>query len=219
MKFLYPILSAAIAAVSIQAKITHSELAENKAKNLRLISTEDGLDPVWKTEYEKLDLLRKRVNFFDVTEVYNPDVPIECLKTVNYGPYRPPTHQDDVKAIIAKLSLPNIQEYVDTLTNFESRYPTVPDGVAAAEWIHQTIEDIILDYPSSGAAVSFFNHSWDQPSVIARIPGAIEGNITIIGAHMDTFNSEKPTGRRSPGADDDATGCASLMEAFRVLLE
>jgi len=46
-------------------------------------------------------------------------------------------------------------------------------------------------------------------NVIARIPGADSSRAVILGAHIDTPNS--------PGALDDGSGCAALLEVARVL--
>ncbi|KAG6907568.1 hypothetical protein DXG01_008405 [Tephrocybe rancida] len=216
MKLLFSFLCLALTSTFVHAKITPSELAENKAKGLRLISLKDGVDPVWKTKDETLDLARHGGNFFDVTEVYDPDAPLRTAPN-KYGPYRPPTHQAAVKGIIGNLSLPNIQSSTNTLTEFKTRYLTEKGGVEASNWILKSVQDIISKYPSSGASAKPFVHSWNQHSVIATIPGVTEGPISIVGAHMDSFNSEDLTGR-SPGADGDATGTASLIEAFRALL-
>jgi leucyl aminopeptidase len=40
-----------------------SEFAAKSAKGLRLLSIEDGMAPVWKTEDEKLELMRASVQF------------------------------------------------------------------------------------------------------------------------------------------------------------
>jgi bacterial leucyl aminopeptidase len=77
---------------------------------------------------------------------------------------------------------------------------------------------IAAQYPSSGATVKTFTHSWVQGSIIARIPGTTTGPVTILGAHMDSINLSNPTSGRAPGADDDGTGSVNLLEAFRTLL-
>ncbi|KAG6864153.1 hypothetical protein C0991_012008, partial [Blastosporella zonata] len=220
MKLLYSILSVAIAVVSIHAKITPSELADNKAKGLHLISLKKGVDPIWKTEDEMFTLAHDGIKFFDVTEVYDldPDNALSRVESTSIGgPYRPPTHQAEVEAIITDLSLPNIKSYVDTLTKFNNRYPNQESGVVASNWILRTAFDIISKYPESGATVKPFHHTWNQSSVIVNFPGAIDGPITIVGAHLDSFNTDHTSGR-APGADDDATGCASLLEVLRALL-
>jgi hypothetical protein len=51
--------------------ISHSDLEANKAKGLRLLRLEDGVEPVWKTEDEKLDLIRSSTKFvhFNTSDV------------------------------------------------------------------------------------------------------------------------------------------------------
>jgi bacterial leucyl aminopeptidase len=53
----------AVSSLSGAAPISHDELADNAAKGLRLLSLEEGTDPVWKTEKEKLELMRADVHF------------------------------------------------------------------------------------------------------------------------------------------------------------
>ncbi|GLB43296.1 putative peptidase M28 family protein [Lyophyllum shimeji] len=210
-----------LAAVSVRAVVSEAELQENTAKGLRLISLEEGVDPVWKTEDDKLALKRARVNFFDVTEVYDPKTPI-IVHPDSFAPavtYPAPSHQSAVKAIIANVSLANIQTYLSGLTAFNNRYYKSQTGVDATNWILKTAGDIAAAYPASQATVTKFTHSWIQSSIIARIPGTMPGGpITILGAHMDSINLNSPTSGRAPGADDDGSGSVNLLEAFRLLL-
>jgi leucyl aminopeptidase len=64
----------------------------------------------------------------------------------------------------------------------------------------------------SDITVSLFKHSWGQPSVIARIKGAGPNadEVVIIGAHEDSTNGGGS--KRSPGADDDASGTSTVLE-------
>lgn len=56
----------------------------------------------------------------------------------------------------------------------------------------------------------------NQANVIARIPGQREPETTIIiGAHLDSINA-RGSFLPAPGADDDASGIAVLVEAFRI---
>ena len=52
---------------------------------------------------------------------------------------------------------------------------------------------------------------YPQPSVVAMIPGSDPtlGGV-VVGGHMDTYTNEKP------GADDDGSGSAAVMEALTV---
>lgn len=63
MKLSSAFLCVALTALSVRAAISETELRENTAKGLRLLSLEDGADPVWKTEDEKLEIMRAHKNF------------------------------------------------------------------------------------------------------------------------------------------------------------
>ncbi|KAG6856930.1 hypothetical protein H0H87_012183 [Tephrocybe sp. NHM501043] len=217
MKLLYSFLCIAIATSSAFAKISHADLERGRAKGLRLISLEDGADPVWKTQDEKLDLVRNRVGFFDVTEVYESEAPPNCQAGPAHAPYPAPSKQTAVRPIIDRLSLPSIQQYVQTLIQFKNRDAAEDAGVEASNYILAMVQNIISRHPPSGATVELFPHSFKQPSVIAKIPGTSNGPITIITAHVDTFNPDVLTDPNQ-GADSDATGSATLIEAINALL-
>ncbi|KAG6845130.1 hypothetical protein H0H87_000366 [Tephrocybe sp. NHM501043] len=221
MRLFYSAICAAFTISGVYAKITHTELAENKAKGLRLLSLQPDVDPIWKTENEKLELKRRDVNFMDVTEVFDPDAPLAPLrKTTNLIKYPAPMYQAQVNKIISTLSLRNIKNHVNHLSSYHDRYITTQGGADAADWILKTVQDIIARYPGNGATVEAFPHSWPQHSTIARIPGKTNGPVTIVSAHVDTINLDYgKLYERAPGSDDDATGCAELLEAFRALLK
>jgi leucyl aminopeptidase len=215
---------AAILLGSVSAAPTKTEFKSKAAQGLRLLSLEDGAEPVWKTEDEKLDLIRTQTNFFDVTEVYEVDQARDAAaKKVASEPvlkatYPAPSHQTEVKALIAKLSTANMQSNLATLTAYNNRYYKATTGAQAAAWIQSTAKTYAAG--RSDITITSFTHSWVQPSTIVRIAGATNptGPVTIIGAHMDSINQSSPTSGRAPGADDDGTGTVNLLEILRVLV-
>ena len=69
---------------------------------------------------------------------------------------------------------------------------------------------------NSAIQVSQFKHSFNQPSVIARIPGN-SSSLVIAGAHFDSTGGSATA--RGPGADDNGSGVVVMLEALRVLAE
>jgi hypothetical protein len=57
---------------------------------------------------------------------------------------------------------------------------------------------------------SFDDHPASERNVIAEIPGMNSDEITLLGAHFDSWDPAQ-------GADDNGTGVAALLEAARVL--
>lgn len=100
-----------------------------------------------------------------------------------------------------------LHEDVVTLTTaFHPRNADHPEQLTAAA---AHIEQI---FRASGARVevqAFTARRHDYRNVIARF-GPSEGPLTIIGAHYDAFGDH-------PGADDNASGTAALLELARLL--
>ncbi|KAF5383810.1 hypothetical protein D9615_003819 [Tricholomella constricta] len=217
MKLSSTFLGVALVALSVHAAISEAELKENRAKGLRLLSLKDGVDPVWKTEDDKLALLRAHIRFMSTTPAPRLlQLPIRLPRSQPADPA--PSHQTQVKAIIANITLANMQSHLGSLTAFNNRYYKSQTGVDATNWIVKTVGDIAAKYPTSQATVKAFAHTWIQSSIVARIPGTTNGPVTILGAHMDSINLSNPTSGRAPGADDDGSGSVNLIEAFRTLL-
>ncbi|KAG2023316.1 aminopeptidase [Coprinopsis cinerea AmutBmut pab1-1] len=208
--------------VSAYGLISQTELEENTAKGLRLISLQDGVDPIWMTEEEKLRLMADDTNFFDVTEFYDPeeeasDRRVAAALEITYTAVT--ARRPEVVALLAQVSQSQSQSYLNSLTAYNNRYYRTQDGANAAIWIRDTIAAIASQTPASRATATLFTNSFVQGSVIGTIPGTNPSLPRIIlGAHLDSINSSNPTNGRAPGADDDGSGCVNLLEAFRVLV-
>jgi bacterial leucyl aminopeptidase len=72
----FKLLLAAVLAVTVNAApISHDEIVTKSAAGLRLLSLEEGAEPVWKTEDEKLELMRAKVNFVRIFFTSSRSVP------------------------------------------------------------------------------------------------------------------------------------------------
>jgi leucyl aminopeptidase len=139
---------------------------------------------------------------------------IELFETLS------PVHQDAVVPLLGRVSDLELKSTVETLsTKFTTRYYTSEEGKAAAEWIAARFRE--LSGGRKDVTVRFFEHPWTQPSVIARIEGSgpRADEILVIGAHEDSIAGFFGSSKEAPGADDDATGVATVLEVFRILME
>ncbi|MCP3141067.1 M20/M25/M40 family metallo-hydrolase [Pyxidicoccus xibeiensis] len=102
-------------------------------------------------------------------------------------------------------------------TTYPTRYFTSETGAAAAAWLADEWQGYVpLD--RDDVAITLFGHSWLQPSVIATITGTtFPDEIVIVGGHLDSTTSST-TNPAAPGADDDASGIATLTEVLRVAM-
>ncbi|MBN3833113.1 M20/M25/M40 family metallo-hydrolase [Burkholderia sp. Ac-20344] len=119
---------------------------------------------------------------------------------------------------IQQLQASNIVGTITSLSGFTNRYYTTSHGVAASDWL--ALQWKQLAGSRTDITVEQFTHTgFPQKSVILTIRGSDPAAGTIVlGGHLDSTVGRTTENTRSPGADDDASGIASLTEALRVLL-
>ncbi len=129
----------------------------------------------------------------------------------------------DQQAVVAPMAAAvreeNIRATISALSAFHNRYYQSDTGVEAARWIKNRWAALAAGIP--GATAELVAHSWKQPSVILTIPGAEKPEeIVVLGGHLDSIAGwGGSSGARAPGADDNASGIATITEALRVLAE
>lgn len=127
-----------------------------------------------------------------------------------------------IDELLPKLEADRIYKTVEFLSSYPTRYYDSDKGVEAAMWIADQFKAIASS--RSDISVKLFEHKeWKQPSVIARIEGSKNPDeIVVIGGHEDSVNQgffgPRPSAA-APGADDNASGIATILETFRVLVE
>lgn len=121
-----------------------------------------------------------------------------------------------VNALMGQVQPANIASTITTLSSYWTRYYTTQTGYDAAAWIKSNWEQIAAG--RDDVTVTFFDHpTWLQHSVIAKIQGTdFPNEVVVLGAHLDSIRSSAPTTGQAPGADDDASGIASLTEMLRA---
>jgi len=125
-----------------------------------------------------------------------------------------------VNAMLAGVQELNIRNTINSLsTNWTTRRYNVQSGIDAANWLKTQWTNIANG--RTDVSVALFTHASTtspQPSVIATITGSTHPNeVVVIGGHLDSINGSSSTAA-APGADDDASGVASLTEVFRVAI-
>jgi leucyl aminopeptidase len=126
---------------------------------------------------------------------------------------------DLVEPVLAQMSDKNIEETIVRLSAFPNRYYKNPSGVDASNWLAAKWNEIAAGRPD--ITVTQFTHAdYPQKSVILSIAGSDKPDESIVlGAHLDSILlSRMSETAQAPGADDDASGVASLTEALRAML-
>ncbi|HUF04021.1 MAG TPA: M20/M25/M40 family metallo-hydrolase [Aridibacter sp.] len=130
----------------------------------------------------------------------------------------------DNQANVAPL-LPLVQELpvrqmILDLSSYDTRRHNSESGLMSANYIN--FKWSTMTAGRDDISVSLYNHTstiTPQPSVILTVEGTESPDeFVILGGHQDSINrngSELP----APGADDNASGIASLTEAIRIIVE
>ena len=127
-------------------------------------------------------------------------------------------NQSNVTPLLAEAAETSTRQVIlDLSTNFPTRRHNSATGLDSATWIKNKWTQ--LGAGRSDVTVEFVNHTnTPQPSIVLTIQGTtLPGEIVVLGAHQDSIAGSVIT-NPAPGADDDASGIASLTEAIRVLM-
>lgn len=95
-----------------------------------------------------------------------------------------------------------------TITSIPARFAVANSGIYAV---------VSAAAANPSISVTKFSHSFNQPSVIAKIPGSSSDALVIVGAHFDSTGGSSTA--RGPGADDNGSGVVVIFEALRILAQ
>jgi bacterial leucyl aminopeptidase len=131
----------------------------------------------------------------------------------------PIDNQALVTPMLTQVQDSQILSTIQTLSDFQNRYYTTSHGTAASKHIYDTWTALAAG--KGYASVRQVTHAaWPQKSVVLTLQGqSRKKQIIVLGGHMDSILSGGTNeNSRAPGADDDASGIASLTEVIRVLM-
>lgn len=113
----------------------------------------------------------------------------------------------------------NIEDDILDLQGYGTRYHTKSQAVQAVLDQQAKWDAMIAAAGRTDVHTRIYNHvNTPMPSVILTMDGAnTPDEFVIIGGHIDS--TAWPSKDNAPGADDNASGIASLNEMVRVLLE
>ncbi|UUZ50069.1 M28 family peptidase [Massilia sp. B-10] len=145
-------------------------------------------------------------------------------------------HQPQIDKIVADISAQRIEGYVRKLVGFKTRHTmsdTTSDTVgigAARRWIKSELERcgvqvggrLQVAFDSHMAPVSArISRPTEIVNVVATLPGtqdASRDRIYVVSGHYDSRNTDiMDAAGDAPGANDDASGSAAVMEMACVM--
>lgn len=129
------------------------------------------------------------------------------------SPLKTIAHRQHVEAAFNQISPDAIWKTLSHLTEYVNRSALQSTGVDTAQWLKTSFETMATEAGRKDTETWFVSTGpYQQPSLVTVIGKDINAPAVVIGAHMDTLDG------RMPGAGDDGTGSANVMEIARVLL-
>lgn len=124
----------------------------------------------------------------------------------------PDIHWDPfIDSVLSTISLDSLKATIQRLQDFKTRYAYTDSCRAAEEWLKNKIST----YVDSSILWSFeYKGTWMR-NVIGYKAGSMD-EFVMITSHLDAITYADPY-NVAPGADDNASGTAVVMEAARIL--
>ena len=127
------------------------------------------------------------------------------------------TEEDEMtRTLMNEVSIENLTVTVQHLQDYGRRQYNTSQAYEAGQWIYDQFDNLGLDVEQFE-----FKHGVNEssPNIIATQWGVKYPNKYIVcGSHYDSERSGHG-GQEAPGADDNATGVATVLETARILSE
>lgn len=130
----------------------------------------------------------------------------------------------EVRAAVARVqvnvdvvSQSTYSSYLTSLVNFLTRHSLSSQFTSAAKWAADQLQSFgyqVKLYPINIGDGNSYN-------IVADRPGSESGSckLVLVTAHLDSINIKGGADAPAPGADDNASGAAGVLEIARVLAE
>lgn len=198
--------------------------------DLKFVEKSGGLSVIESDERQILDLSRDMHEEFHKCAGFMSHETLDAARLSIAETLRAESNQpvaeytiDNETAVNPMMAETRESEILETITRLSTDFPNrrhnQPSGLDSANWIKNKWTQLAAG--RSDITVEFFNHlaaDTPQPSIILTVRGTtLPDEVVVLGAHQDSINRNGAT-LDAPGADDDASGIASLTEVIRVLV-
>jgi leucyl aminopeptidase len=209
--------------------VVSQQRAAGKSLDFQAVNIRNGIAVIKTTngELEKLSTLMHE-NFHKCAGFIAHESETEALKSIADSFAADPQarmvdytidNQTNVNPMLAETQEPQIRQIITDLSAFPNRRYNQTSGLNSANWIKNKWTTMTAG--RSDIVVEFFTHptaTSPQPSVIMTVTGTtLPNEVVVLGGHQDSINGSGATAN-APGADDDASGIASLTEVIRILV-
>jgi Peptidase family M28 len=119
-----------------------------------------------------------------------------------------------IQKLVDKLSAPTFEANLARLVSFPTRFSTSAHYVSAADEARNQLTGMHYETKFQNITVN----GGASRNVIAEKSGSITGarKVVVVTAHLDSINLQGGPTANAPGADDNGSGSAGLLEMARV---
>ena len=127
-----------------------------------------------------------------------------------------------IREMLDQVNMDSLEATVQHLQDYGQRLWNSDNAFAASDWIAGRMQALGLEVEQQ----PFYANTWlgsgqAAPNVIGIQRGTLYPNTYVVcGSHFDSFSWEAFNGGgTAPGADDNATGVASVLESARIMTQ
>ncbi|MBO4574943.1 MAG: M28 family peptidase [Bacteroidales bacterium] len=127
-----------------------------------------------------------------------------------------------IREMMNQVNMDSLEATVQYLQDYQSRIWNSDNAFAASDWIAGRMEALGLEVEQQPFYASTWTGSGQAaPNVIGIQRGTLYPDTYVVcGSHFDSFSYEAMYGGGAcPGADDNATGVASVLESARIMTQ
>ncbi len=127
-----------------------------------------------------------------------------------------------IREMLNQVNMDSLEATVQHLQDYGSRIWNSENAFAASDWIASRMEALGLEVEQQPFnANTWMGSGQAAPNVIGIQRGTLYPDTYVVcGSHFDSFSYEAMYGGgTAPGADDNATGVASVLESARIMTQ
>ncbi len=123
-----------------------------------------------------------------------------------------------VAEIVAQLDEDSMKSHIQNLQDFQTRLCITPQFFQSADWVAEAFQNYgLVSVEVDTFDFTFYGNQYQSANVSGEIPGTSpDPGIVLITGHLDAITYTSPY-EFAPGADDNASGCATVLEAARIM--
>lgn len=126
-----------------------------------------------------------------------------------------------IREMLNQVNMDSLEATVQHLQDYGHRLWNSDNAFAASDWIAGRMQALGLEVEQQ----PFYANTWlgsgeAAPNVIGIQRGTLYPDTYVVcGSHFDSFSWNAMSGGQAPGADDNATGVASVLESARIMTQ